>query len=421
AETTHTPLDHTRQHLTELARHRWITWRLDIPSGPHPEQQLRTILNRINDPHLRNHALTHLNTLEDQRTTVHNADRNPHHLTQALHTLETHFTDITHTASQRNKSTRTAPNRSLLYTDTRRSTTATIGHTILDAMAPLGPLLDSAAWLMAELATVVRREADEVFDQLAASVDGEVDLGAFWLACMPVLHGGARSAAEEVAAEFRRRWAHLLPLPTGARRVRIDGSDLAAGVAAEFPAAAPGWTAARYVSPDVLVVADSTGAVARGDFSLVLGEMHLATNTMAASLFVSQHPDPAELFTLTDRDHPAPRLLPMLPKEHSSRLSVRVQNVLVRPEDYLVALRDQTADPYRPRTVLSADASVVRRGGRLLTVLPDGAEFDVLDVFGHVLTTLAMDLFRLFPDADHVPRVTIDRMTVQRESWRFTG
>ncbi|MFL3871366.1 hypothetical protein LT966_32970, partial [Streptomyces griseobrunneus] len=79
--------------------------------------------------------------------------------------------------------------------------------------------------------------------------------------------------------------------------------------------------------------------------------------------------------------------------------------MLVRPEDYYVALMELTADPHRDRTVLSADAHVVLRDGRPVVVLPGGAEFPVTDVFGHVLTTLAMDLFRLFPDADHVPRV----------------
>ncbi|MFD8555620.1 lantibiotic dehydratase, partial [Streptomyces fradiae] len=181
------------------------------------------------------------------------------------------------------------------------------------------------------------------------------------------------------------------------------------------------WTAARYVSPDVMVAATGAEAVERGDFQLVLGELHLAANTLGASLFVHQHPDPGALVRLTDRDHPRPRLMPLLPKEHRSRLSARTRHALVRPQDYHVALVDLTSGAGRPRTVLSADVAVTERDGRLVVVLPDGAEFAAVDVFAHVLTTLAMDLFRILPEDGHTPRVTVDRLVVARETWRLPG
>jgi hypothetical protein len=71
--------------------------------------------------------------------------------------------------------------------------------------------------------------------------------------------------------------------------------------------------------------------------------------------------------------------------------------------------------------VLGADATVERREGRLVVRLPDGAVFDVLDVFSHVLTTLVMDLCRILPEADHSPRVTVDKLVLARESWRFAA
>lgn len=167
-----------------------------------------------------------------------------------------------------------------------------------------------------------------------------------------------------------------------------------------------------------MVSAAGADALRRGEFELVLGELHVAVNTLGASLFVDQHPDPAELLDPTTGDHPDPGLVPPLPEEHRSRLSTRIRHCLVRPEDYYVALVDDTADPHRPRTLRSADVRVQSRADRLVAVLPDGAGFDVLDVFSHVLTTLVVDGFRLLPDGDH-PRVTVDRMTVARETWRF--
>jgi hypothetical protein len=65
---------------------------------------------------------------------------------------------------------------------------------------------------------------------------------------------------------------------------------------------------------------------------------------------------------------------------------------------------------------------VEQRGDRkLAAVLPDGAVFDVLDAFGHALTARVMDRFTLLAEADHSPRVTVDRLVVARECWRFVA
>ncbi|MET7678407.1 lantibiotic dehydratase [Streptomyces seoulensis] len=147
----------------------------------------------------------------------------------------------------------------------------------------------------------------------------------------------------------------------------------------------------------------------------------MAINTLGASLFVHQHPSPDELFAQTGLDHPRPRLMPLLPKEHRARLSTRVRHALLRPEDYQIALLDHGADPHRERTVASAEAVVERQDGRLVVRLPDGAVFGVLDVFAHVLTTLVIDLCRLLPEADHTPRITVDRLVLARETWRYAA
>jgi hypothetical protein len=169
----------------------------------------------------------------------------------------------------------------------------------------------------------------------------------------------------------------------------------------------------------VLIVADSVEAIQHGDYQLVLGELHLAMNTLGASLFVNQHPNADTLLAETNRDFPHPRLMPMLPKEQPPRWSARSRPALVRPEDYYVALVDHTVDPRRPRTVPSADVTVEPGPDGLHVILPDGATFDAVDVFAHVLTTLAIDLFGVLPESVHSPRVTVDRMVIARETWQF--
>uniref|UniRef100_UPI001C847471 lantibiotic dehydratase n=1 Tax=Streptomyces beigongshangae TaxID=2841597 RepID=UPI001C847471 len=410
--------------LGELVRRRWITWRLEVPADIRPERRLRACLERIGEPALRAAALARTDELQEAVEAVRAAAEDPERLVAALTSVEQAFQRVTDTATKREKGTGTAPGRAVVYSDSRRSARVTLGSDVLAALAPLDLLMSSASWLCSALAARVTERVTEVYEGLRAGAGPgrPVDLAAFWFACMPVLHGAAVTDAAGLQAEFERRWQRILPATDGVRRVTVAGRDIAGRVAEVFgPATAPGWTAARYVSPDVMIGAEDAGAVERGEFHLTLGELHLASNTLGNELFVNQHPDRRELFDRTDRDHPAPRLMPLLPKEHRSRLSARIRHALVRPQDYQVALLDNTADPYRERTVPSADAVVERRDGRLCVVLPDGAVFPAVEVFAHVLTTLVTDRFRLLPEADRSPRVTVDRMTVARESWRFTG
>ena len=407
--------------LDELVAKRWVVWRLEVPAGTRPERDLRNWLEGVGDQGIRARGLGALDVLEQGRARV-RAAAGAEQLVAGLAAMEREFVALTDTAAVREKSAGTAPCRQLVYADCRRAATAALGPAVLDALAPLEPLLTSAGWLTARLAETVMVRAKEVHAGLVAGGGGgPVDLASFWFACMPVLHGHARSAASgELQREFRERWASILAPQSGARSVQLTLDDIAGPVRELFGGPGGGWTAARYLSPDIMIGAESAAAVGHGDFQLVLGELHLASNTLGASLFVHQHPEAGELVALTDRDHPGPRLMPLLPKEHRSRLSARVRHALVRPEDYQVALVDATADPLRQRSVLSADVTVHQReDGELFVVLPDGAEFPAVDVFSHVLTTLAMDLFQVLPETAHSPRVSIDRLVVARETWRL--
>ena len=82
---------------------------------------------------------------------------------------------------------------------------------------------------------------------------------------------------------------------------------------------------------------------------------------------------------------------------------------------------DHTIDPLRPRTAMSADVRVEDRAGRLVAVLPDGVECDVLDAYGHALTDKIIDKFTVRPAADHSPRITVDRVILARETWALAA
>ncbi|MFI9005966.1 lantibiotic dehydratase [Actinosynnema sp. NPDC053489] len=398
--------------LAELERRRYVVRRLEVPAGPYPERALRAWLEGV-PAAVAAPGLAALDTLERGRDEVARASTSDE-LMAAMSALEGEFERLTDSAAAREKGGSTAPGRALVYSDARRSATVRLGGAVRDELAALEPLLVSAAWLTSSLARRVLDRARRVFD-----ASGPVDLATFWFACMPVLHRDAPADLAELRAEFWRRWDRVLDLPEGGRDVHRSLAEVSARANEEFASPGGGWNAARYLSPDVMIAAAGLDAVRRGEFGLVLGELHVAMNTLGASLYLNQHPDPTELAALTTRDVPGPRLLPLLPKEHKSRLSTRVRQSLVRPEDYYVALVDDTADPARPRTERSADVRVELRDEELVAVLPDGAVFPVADVFSHVLTTLVVDGFRVLPEADHTPRVTVDRLVVSREAWRF--
>ncbi|MBB5857465.1 lantibiotic dehydratase [Amycolatopsis umgeniensis] len=402
--------------LDELVRRRLIVWRLEVPTCAHPEQYLRTVLDRVADPELRRDALSKVEVLERGRDRIQAAGVDADALSAAFTQLESEFETLTQVAAQRAKGKRTAPCRALIYADCRRSATVRIGAAIRDELTPLGLCLTSARWLTGRFAEVVGRRVRQAYERLRDR-DGSADLASLWMECLPAPHGESIADIDRIQAELRERWARILDVPEGARRVRLSSVDIADRVREEFAETGPSWPQARYVSPDVMVVADDAAEVARGNFELVLGELHVAMNTASTSLWVMQHPDAGRLLAETSTDFPGPRLLPMLPKEQPPRWSARSRISLDRPEDYYVALVDHTVDPERERTVLSADVLVEERGDGLVAVLPDGAEFDVLDVFSNAMTNRVMDRFALRPVADHSPRVTVDRLVVARESW----
>ncbi|MFB7507557.1 lantibiotic dehydratase, partial [Streptomyces broussonetiae] len=192
--------------LSDLVARRWVVWRLEVPADTHPDRALRAWVETVGAAGPRRRAREALDRLERGRAAV-AAARDADGLIEAMTALERDFTDLTATAAVREKSASTAPCRALVYSDTRRSATARLGPTVLQALRPLRLLMDSAGWLTSGLATTVTQETRQVYDRLAA--EGPVDLASFWFACLPVLHGAARAAASDLQREFAARWQRI--------------------------------------------------------------------------------------------------------------------------------------------------------------------------------------------------------------------
>ena len=243
----------------------------------------------------------------------------------------------------------------------------------------------------------------------------------------PFLSANGRRGVGELALasidELQRRWQQVLGPPQSARRHQVSADAISARAAECFPRRPVAWSGARQHSPDIMIAAASPADVERGDFLLVLGEIHLAANTLEGRLWVEQHPDPARLIAAEQADRGPRRIVAIQAKDNpnvTSRLSP--PSALLGPGHlYWSASSIDSFDPPESDTVLpSAAMSVTRRDGELVVqVMPSGTELDFFEVIADIMIDVVINSFQLAAPAVHRPRVMIDRFVLSREQWTF--
>jgi len=403
--------------LQVLQGRRWISWKLELPVNPWPERDLRRFLDGVGDEQARHQALEWLNSLEAARDQVRD-NTSADTLADALTSMDELFERITGAASERHTG-RTYGARTLVYLDSSRDIEIVLGDDLVAAMRPLRLLSRAARWYCWRLGAEARDTLRDVYRRAVAEHGRPVDLPTIWFASLRALYRSIEASMRQLDEEFTKKWAAIIPVPDGPREVCYRYDDLLPLVDEAFAAPGPGWADARYFCPDVMVSATDLNALHHGDVTLVLGEVHMAINSMRANCFVTQHPDRADLLSSVDEDFPGPRLLMVLPKENPPRLAVRTHPGLVRDRDILVEAAHHTVAADRPGLVLSRDVEVVEIDGTVMARLPGGEVFDFLEVFAELLMTMIVDRFQLFADRPHMPRVKIDHLVVSRERWQF--
>jgi len=167
-----------------------------------------------------------------------------------------------------------------------------------------------------------------------------------------------------------------------------------------------------------MIAAPSVEAICRDDYLLVLGELHVATNTSDATVFLAQHPHPQDLIDAFARDVPEPVVIPVNSKDWP-KMTARTQRALVSPSTLFL---ESGFDPARGsrENVLTSGALVVEDiDGKLCVRTPGGVTIPLMDLFAEVLSSQIVSEFRFLPRGDHTPRVTIDKLVICRESWSF--
>ena len=230
----------------------------------------------------------------------------PEQLDRSLGRLGELFTHHTGVAATRRAGEVYAA-RTLVYEDCRRDLDVDLGPELIEAMAPpLSLLLASARWFTYRAAEIFRGVARQLHAQLSREFSGPVPALAFWQRVRPFFGG---PGLDEAVVELQRRWEQILDIDPSERRIQLESVELRTRVDELFACPGPGYQEARYHSPDLMIAAESAEALARGEFQLVLGEMHVGSNTLATWLMVEQHPEPEKLIEQLRLDLTEPLLV----------------------------------------------------------------------------------------------------------------
>jgi hypothetical protein len=396
-------------------------WELEACLDLYPERTLRQLLQTIQSHALREEVLALLDRLEASRDEVASAAGDPDGVDAALERLETTFTQMTARSATR-YSGETYAGRTLVFEDCQRNVDVTIGYDVVKRFGPpLSLLLDSARWFTFALAESLREAFDRIFDELSPKTGQAtaVDYLAFWPSVTPLLFDEEKSVANKVLKLFQEKWKQVFSPAEDRRCLEYKSEHLRPQVASLFAAPGPGWSFARYHNADFLIAAKGVESIQRGDYKCILGELHIAANTLGVPLFMEQHDSPDELSLAAEIDLPEPRLIPIVSKDWA-HVSPRLVPALVSAKDFHLELTTVQHRIPRSKLVMSESLVIDRSEGNLVVRTRKGRlRFDVIEAFASMIGVLISNKFTLFEPEGHTPRISIDDLVVSRETWRF--
>ncbi|HEX6196125.1 MAG TPA: lantibiotic dehydratase, partial [Jiangellaceae bacterium] len=412
--------------LESLRKRNMIVYGFDIPLATDAETLLQEQLSDLPEPigAVADRTVAALSTARDQVALAAGA---PGMLNTALERLENTFTRLTGQEAARLPGEIYA-GRTLVYEDCIRNVDVTLGTDFLNAIGPpLNLVLHVGRWCTYRLAALARVEIENLFARLAThSRSGRVQAVDIWRhipEIFPWLGTDTTtnsSLTSQLQQELQERMTNCIELPEK-RRVQLKSGQLQARFMEQFAAPAPGWPHARFHSPDVMIAASSTEAIKRGDYSLVLGEVHFGTNTLLGAGCADTHPDREAMFARYCQDLPA-NFVQFTPSQHWRGITTRTRAAFNRSVDWHVQMSDELpAGIERDSSRLVSLAELVfERDDRSLRVrtYDQRLDVDVIEFFGSVLELAVADSFGHAFAGEHIPRITIDKFVIQREAWR---
>ncbi|MFU8874622.1 thioesterase domain-containing protein [Micromonospora sp. SL4-19] len=408
--------------LDRLVERELITWDATLPVSPDAERVLLARIEAIGDPEPRAAARAGFDQLCAARDSVAAAAGDPERLRIALDALDGTFTELTGVPASRRAGQMYA-GRTICYEDTARDLDVVFGAPLLAVLAaPLDVLLRAARWMANALADAYGEVFRGLYEELRAEADGgPVALADLWFLTQGLFWGGGERPVDAVAAEFAARWAGLFgldALPPGTTDVRLRVADLADRIDEVFPGARPDWSNAVMHSPDLQICATDAEALRRGEYRVVLGELHAAWSSFDCAVFTPSHPDVERLRAALAEDLGERRIRLLFPTDWPRRTS-RTSESLAGPTDRHLAF--QAAPGGEPGRVLpTVDLTVTDVDGQLVATASDGQRWPLTEIFAELLSAHAVDGFKLVAAAPYTPRITLDNLVVARQTWRTT-
>ncbi|MGC4896679.1 thioesterase domain-containing protein [Micromonospora sp. DT31] len=407
--------------LDRLVERELITWDAALPVSPDAERVLAERIDAIGDEPARAVARAGFDRLRAARDEVAAAAGAPDRLRTALDALDATFTELTGMPAARRAGQMYA-GRTLCYEDSVRDLDVVFGAPLLaELAAPLDVLLRAARWLANALAHAYLDVLRGLYEELRAESDAPVALADLWFLSQGLFWGDGPRPVDAVAADFAARWAGLFgldALPAGTTDVRVRAADLAERIDGVFPDAGPDWSNAAIHSPDLQICAASAEALRRGEYTVVLGELHAAWASFDCAVFTPAHPEPERLREALAADLGGRRVRLLFPADWPRRTS-RTAESLTGPTDRHLAFLDAPgADP--ARVLPTVDVTVEEVDGELVATASDGQRWPLTEVFAQPLSMHAVDGFKLVAAAPYTPRITVDRLVVARQTWRTT-
>lgn len=290
-----------------------------------------------------------------------------------------------------------------------------LGGDFLERVAPaLDLVLGSARWYALELEARAMAAARAVLQEIGAE---RVDYTRFLVAFKK------RFTAEDAAAaevELQRRWRAALDLGDLSRpRVERSAEELRARLDLSHALRAPRWGHGRYHSPDLMVSASSLEAFARGEYQVVLGEVHACANTVNAPVWMAVLAERAEAAAAMAAD--AERWVAPVPEpEAASRVAAYL---LENPALVEVETGRAPSRLPRERVVALGELEVVGGGDEPAVRTRDGRySFHLLELLDFGMSALHQAGLDLLGGGEpHRPRVTVEGLVLSREQWTLPG
>jgi hypothetical protein len=405
--------------LRELATKGILFWKFNIPLAPFPEQILREALQRIEDLKLRQQCLDLLEELDAARAQVEAAAGDPTRLNLSFQRLEQVFTRLTGLPATRNKG-KVYASRTLVYEDCRRDTEVLLERKVLEALAePLSLLLDTGRWFTARVAQAYEEKLQAIYSEIRRSAHAtSVDAALWWYKAAPFFFEKAPEIMDSLQDELEQKWERVLQLDADQSVVHLTCNELRPRLLREFPPSLPGWQDARYHSPDIMIAAADEEAVRDGRYIFVLGEVHVSTNTLQASLFTNQHPSPSDLLNALALDLGEENVVPVW--ERDEELCGRLVP-LIPKTNFRLEFLPNAFITNRSRALPISSMTLESHNGTLMAKTRDGKFcLRALDLVGGLLSRQTLDSFRVIAPQRHAPRISLDSLIIKRESWRFS-